>query len=81
VSKKTFEITDTKAIRVEAVEVQSRKGISIRQLYKTKKTVDWQYAKQGIILPLEQAEAIAKMVAKFATSDATSFKTLEFNKE
>jgi hypothetical protein len=79
-SKKTFELSESKAIRVEAVEVNESRGISIRQLYKRKNDTDWQYGKQGLILPLEEAATIAKLISKFATSEATTFKTLDFGK-
>jgi Transcriptional Coactivator p15 (PC4) len=81
-SKKTFELSETKAIRVEAVEINGANFISLRQLYKTKKAPDeWQYGKQGITLPVEEAARIAKMITKFATDDSTTFKTLELGKK
>ena len=80
-SKKTFELTDTKAIRVEAIEINGANFISLRQMYRTKGQPEWQHAKQGINLPAGDAERIAKMILKFDTSGSTKFKHLELGKK
>ncbi len=80
-TKKTFEITASKAISVEAVEINGARGISVRQMYKKKGQEEWQMARQGIILPLDFAVEIAKRISKFASSEGTTFKSLEVGKD
>lgn len=79
-SKKTFELTDSKAIRVEAVEINGSNMISLRQLYKTKKNPEWSHGRQGITLPVEEAARIAKMITRFATDDSTEFTILDLKR-
>lgn len=76
-SKKTFELSDTKAIRVQAIQIGDAQFISLRQLYRKKGQKDWSPARQGISLPLEEAAGIAKFINKFATSDETTFEEVE----
>jgi hypothetical protein len=80
-SKKTFELTETKAIQVEAIEIKGQRSVSLRQMYKTRNDPNWKHGKQGITLPLEEAARIAKMITKFATSDETTFKEIEVGKK
>jgi hypothetical protein len=82
-SKKTFELTETKAVRVEAVEINGANFISLRQMYRTKNDPTdptWKHGKQGITLPVEEAARIAKMITKFATSEDTTFTQLQLGK-
>ena len=75
-TKKTFELTASKAVRVQAVKLSGKEYVSLRQLYKTKKDTDWQFGKQGITIPRENAELIAARIAKFASSDETVFEAI-----
>jgi len=80
-SKKTFELTDTKAIRIEAVEINGANFISLRQMYKTKKVTEWQHGKQGITIPADEAARIARMISKFASDESTVYKTLDLGRK
>jgi hypothetical protein len=68
--------SDSKAFRVEAVEINGNKQISIRQMYRKKGQEEWQHAKQGVNLDLEGEVAVrvARAVRLYATDDATEFK-------
>jgi hypothetical protein len=79
-SRKTIEISDTKAIRVEAVEIKGEKYVSIRQMYRRKGETEWNHAKQGINIPLDGAAGVLKYATKFATSDSTTFSKVEIGK-
>lgn len=70
-------ISPTKAIRVEAVQVGEFQGISLRQMYATKKDKEFKPAKQGIIIPLEVAAKIAKHIAAMVSSGDTEFVVIE----
>ena len=76
---KRIVLSPTKAIRMEGVVIRGAKSVSIRQLYCTSKDTDWKPAKQGINIPIENAEKIAKYLAAIATGD--EFKEIEMNKE
>ena len=80
-SKKTIEITDTKALRVQAAEIRGQKYVTVRQLYRKKGQKEWLPAKQGVSLPLEAAEEVAKFVKKYATSEDTVFDAIEVGRK
>ena len=69
----------TKAVRMEGVEINGAKFVSIRQLYCTKKDPEWKHARQGINIPIENAEKISKYLKAIAEGD--DFKEIELNKE
>ena len=76
-SRKTIEITDTKAIRVEAVQIRGEFYISLRQMYRKKGEKEWKHARQGLNVPLESFGDVAKFATKFATSDDTTWSEVE----
>lgn len=80
-SKKTIEINDTKAIRVQAVEIRGQHYVSLRQLYRKKGQKEWLPAKQGISIPLDSAEAVAKFIKKYATDESTSWDQIEVGRK
>lgn len=79
---KTIKATDSKAFRVEAVEINGKKQISIRQLYRKKGQEAWQHAKQGVNLDLEGevAQRVARAVRLYATDEETEFKEIKIER-
>lgn len=80
-AKKTFEITESKAIRVEPVVMSGKPYISIRQMYKKKTDTEWQRGRQGIALDLDKVELILKTIQRYAGLDIEDFTVVEFDKE
>ena len=77
---KLIKLSETKAIRMEGVEINGAKSVSIRQMYQTKKSEGkWMPARNGISIPIENAEKIAKYLKVIAAGD--DFKVIEMNKE
>jgi hypothetical protein len=77
---KLIKITESKAIRMEGVVIRGAKSVSIRQLYQTKSSDGkWMPGKQGINIPIENAEKIAKYLAAIAAGD--EFKEIDINKD
>jgi len=68
-----------KAVRMEGVEIKGERYVSIRQMYNTTKDSDWKHGRQGINIPIENAEKIAKYLKAIAEGD--DFKVIEMNKE
>lgn len=63
-----IKINDTKAFRVEIIQMGSKKGsprfLSIRQMYCTKKDTTWKPSRQGLTLPLDIVPRILKACIK-----------------
>lgn len=73
---KTIEITPSKAIRVEGINVEGKLMVSLRQMYKRKKDTDWQYGRNGLSVEVESAELLAKAITTMAGRDASRFKVI-----
>lgn len=76
---KLLKLSETKAIRMEGVEIKGAKSVSIRQMYCTKSDSTWKPARNGINIPIENAEKIAKYLKQLAEGD--DFKEIEMNKD
>jgi hypothetical protein len=77
---KLLKLSETKAIRMEGVEINGAKSVSIRQMYQTKKSEGkWMPARNGINIPIENAEKIAKYLKQIAEGD--DFKEVQMNKD
>jgi len=76
---KLIKISATKALRMEGVEIADARFVSIRQMYATKKDPSFKHGRQGINIPIENAEKIAKYLKALAEGD--DFKEIELNKE
>ena len=74
---KRVRVSDTKAFRIEAVQIGDMQGISIRQMYATKKDPTFKPGHQGILLPLDVAAKVLRIAGKMAISDDTEFTVLE----
>lgn len=58
-----IKISDTKAIKVQGIEIDGRKYVSLRQFYKTKKDPDkWLPGRQGISIEVDFARKLAKKI-------------------
>jgi hypothetical protein len=66
---KLIRVSDTKAYRTEGVEIKGDRFVSIRQLYATKKDPSWKPSRNGVNIPIEQAEKIAKYLKAIAEGD------------
>lgn len=82
---KTIKVSKTKAFRIEAVEINGQKMISIRQMYATAKDPEFKPAKQGVTIPLgedgELAVSVSSVIKRYATSDSTEFKVIEMKRD
>jgi hypothetical protein len=68
---KMFKASPTKAYKVEAIEYEGQKLISIRQHYKTVKEPDeWKPGYQGITFPVEGSAKIGAYLTKLAAAVA-----------
>jgi hypothetical protein len=77
---KLIKITEHKAIRMSGVILNGEKFVGIRQMYTTKKSEgEWMHGRQGINIPIEQADKIAKYIKQLAEGD--DFKEIELNKD
>jgi hypothetical protein len=77
---KLIKITEHKAIRMSGVILNGEKFVGLRQMYTTKKSEgEWQHGRQGINIPIEQADKIAKYIKQIAEGD--DFKEIELNKD
>lgn len=74
---KRIVVSPTKAFRIEAVQIGDVQGISIRQMYATKKDPVYKPAKQGVFLPLEQAAKVLRTAGKMAVDTETQFVVIE----
>jgi len=65
---------------MEGVEINGAKSVSIRQMYQTKKSEGkWMPARNGINIPIENAEKIAKYLKAIAEGD--DFKVINMDRE
>jgi hypothetical protein len=65
---------------MEGVEIKGERLVSIRQMYVTKKSEgSWLPTRNGVNIPVDQADKIAKYLKAIAEGD--DFKTIELNKE
>lgn len=55
---KIVKVSETKAYKVEAIEIEGKQMISIRQLYQTKKDPNWKVGRNGITIPYYEGGAI-----------------------
>lgn len=76
---KLIKVTATKSYRMEGVEIKGERSVSIRQMYCTTKDSTWKPSRNGINIPIDQAEKIAKYLKAIAGGE--DFKTIELNKE
>ena len=76
---KLIKITEHKAIRMSGVILNGEKFVGLRQMYQTKKNPTWQHGRQGINIPIEQADKIAKYIKQIAEGD--DFKEIELGKD
>jgi len=77
---KRIKVSDTKAYRIEAIEINGVQGISIRQMYANKAAPnEWKPTRSGMFLPLadDLAVRILRTAGKMATSPDTEFTVLE----
>jgi hypothetical protein len=74
---KLVKVSPTKAYRIEAIQIDDNQMISIRQMYATKKDPKLKPGRQGLTIPLEQAERVAKWIKQLATDPNTEFTVLE----
>jgi hypothetical protein len=66
-----IKVSESKAYRIQLIRMHSAKGdpknpvlLSIRQLYKTKKSPEWKPAYQGITFPMDIAARVIKGLIK-----------------
>jgi Transcriptional Coactivator p15 (PC4) len=76
---KLIKVSPTKAYRMEGVEIKGERYVSIRQMYATKNDPQYKHGKQGLNIPIENAEKIAKYLKAIAEGD--EFVELELNKD
>lgn len=76
---KLVKVSSTKAYRMEGVEIKGDRFVSIRQMYCTQKDSTWKHSRNGINIPIDQADKIAKYLKTLAAGD--DFKEIEFNKD
>ena len=76
---KLIRVSDTKAYRMEGVEIKGERYVSIRQMYATKKDPALKPSRNGINIPIEQAEKIAKYLKEIAAGD--DFKEIDMSKD
>jgi hypothetical protein len=76
---KLIKISKTKAYRMEGVEIKGERYVSIRQMYATQKDPTYNPSRNGINIPIDNAEKIAKYLTTIAEGD--DFKEIEMNKE
>lgn len=68
-ASKMFKASPTKAYKVEAIEYEGQKLISIRQHYKTQKEPDeWKPGYQGLTFPVEGSAKIGAYLTKLAAA-------------
>jgi hypothetical protein len=76
---KRINVSEHKAFRVEGVKYdKDTKMVSIRQLYNTQKDPTFKPGRQGVALPLEVAERVAKAI--LSVVEEGKFKQLEKDK-
>lgn len=78
-AKKTFEVTKSKAFRVEPVMINERAYICVSQLYKTQKDPEWKFSK-AVNIDLEHVEDVIKYLTKYKDLNLGEFTKLEFKK-
>jgi hypothetical protein len=61
---KIVKVSETKAYKIEAIEIEGKKMISIRQLYQTKKDPNWKAGRNGITIPYDEEGAIPLKVIR-----------------
>lgn len=74
---KLIRVSDTKGYRIEAIEIDGNQMISLRQMYATKKDPKLKPGRQGLTIPLDKAEQLARIIKKLATDPDTEFTVLE----
>jgi hypothetical protein len=76
---KLLKLSDAKAIRMSGVILNGERFVSLRQMYQTKKNPTWQHGRQGLNIPIDQADKIAKYIKQIAEGD--DFKEIELGKD
>jgi len=79
--RKTIEITDNKAVRIEPVKISGKRYISVRQLYRTTKNPNWMHGRQGINIDADDAPRIAKIIERYATLDESEYTDVDLDAE
>lgn len=79
--RKTIELTDTKAIRIEPIKVGGKRYVSLRQLYRTAKNPEWAHGRQGISIDASDAHRIAKVIERYAALDESEFTEIDLEKD
>ena len=77
-NSKTFKISPTSGIRVEAIEYGGEKLISIRKVFKTKKDPDnWQMGFQYVTVPAAGASKLGEFIKSLGDSPNLEFTHVE----
>lgn len=71
------ELSVTKAYSIESIEIREQRLVSIRQMYRSKGDPEWKPARQGITIPVEIAEEMARKIRVVARRDPKRFKKID----
>ncbi len=81
-NSKTFKISPSSGLRVEAIEYAGEELISIRKLFKTKKDPDnWQIGYQHVTVPAAGAAKLGEFLTALATDPDLQFTHVEPKKK
>lgn len=78
---KTIEITPSKAVRVEGINVEGKLMVSIRQMYKRKGDTDWRPGRNGLSIEVGHADLVAKALTVQAGRPEERFKVITRRKD
>lgn len=78
---KTIEITPSKAVRVEGINVEGRLMVSLRQMYKRKGDEDWRPGRNGLSVEIENADILCAAIKSQASKDPAKFKVITRSKD
>ena len=77
--RKTIQLTEGSAIRVEPIKIKDAKYVSIRKMYKKKTDTEWNYARGGVSLPVEIAEQVLSAAKRMASAADSKFKEVTYD--
>jgi hypothetical protein len=77
---KLVKVGPYKAFKIEAIQIGEQQLLSVRQMYATKKDPTYKPAKQGITIPIDVADKIAKYIKDMANDPTLEFKEIEVRK-
>jgi hypothetical protein len=78
---KTIEITPSKAIRIEGINVEGKLMIHLRQMYKRKGDTDWKPGRNGLSIERDQADLVAAAILGQASKSESKFKVITRGKD